>query len=66
MNHARLAEIVKEYTENTPWRNKDPHTMTIREMTTLFNEVLDYGIRMGYLKEIEKTDKGCIFKIVGE
>jgi len=60
----RLMEIVKEYTQNDKRRFKNPNDMSKQELRQLMSEVIDYGIRMGYLKEKEKTDDGCIFEVI--
>jgi len=60
----KLQQIVNEYIIGTHWQNRKFNDMTATELAELMKEVIDYGIRNGYLAEIEAGEGWCKFKVL--
>ena len=60
----RLQQIMSEYIDGTHWQNRNYTDMTTIELAELMKEVIDYGIKKGYLEEVEvHGDSGCTFRV---
>lgn len=55
--------IIAEYVNGTGLEYLNPEEMDREELVDMWKQIMDYGIKQGYLKQTEIREDGCTIKL---